>query len=64
VNYFIVSFFPSFVASENMPITSPSSHERLDSPVTVTGAGMAFEGQIGVVRVLEHLYTEIGLPLP
>jgi hypothetical protein len=48
------------VASENMAITSPRSHERLDSPVTVTGAGMAFEGQIGGVRVLDHLYYDIG----
>lgn len=48
------------VGSENMSITSPRSDERLDSPVTVTGSGIAFEGQIGVVRVLDHLYNDIG----
>jgi hypothetical protein len=48
------------VASENMAITSPRSNEHLYSPVTVTGAGMAYEGQIGVVRVLDHLYNDIG----
>jgi hypothetical protein len=48
------------VESKNMAITSPRSHERLDSPVTVTGSGIAFEGQIGVVRVLDHLYKDIG----
>jgi hypothetical protein len=48
------------VESENMAITSPRSHERLDSPVTITGSGVAFEGQIGVVRVLDHLYNDIG----
>jgi len=48
------------VESENMAITSPRSHERLNSPVTITGSGVAFEGQIGVVRVLDHLYNDIG----
>ncbi len=48
------------VESENFSITSPRSHERLDSPVTSTGSGVAFEGQIGVVRVLDHLYNDIG----
>ncbi len=48
------------VESENFSITSPSSHERLDSPVTITGSGVAFEGQIGIVRVLDHLYNDIG----
>jgi hypothetical protein len=48
------------VESENFSIASPKSHERLDSPVTSTGSGVAFEGQIGVVRVLDHLYNDIG----
>ena len=48
------------VESENFSITSPRSHERLVSPLTSTGSGVAFEGQIGVVRVLDHLYNDIG----
>jgi hypothetical protein len=48
------------VESENFSITGPRNHERLNSPVTITGAGIAFEGQIGVVRVLDHLYNDIG----
>src|SRR5207248_5389553 len=48
------------VESENFSITSPRSHEHLDSPVTSTGSGVAFEGQIGIVRVLDHLYNDIG----
>ncbi|HKV58715.1 MAG TPA: hypothetical protein VJO32_10545 [Ktedonobacteraceae bacterium] len=48
------------VGSENLSITSPRSLERVDSPLTVSGSGVAFEGQIGVVRILDHLYQEIG----
>ena len=48
------------VESENLSITSPRSLERLDSPATITGSGVAFEGQIGIVRVLDHLYNDIG----
>jgi hypothetical protein len=48
------------VENENMAITSPRSHERMDSPVTITGSGVAFEGQIGIVRILDHLYNDIG----
>jgi Immunoglobulin-like domain of bacterial spore germination len=46
--------------SANLSITSPKSYERLNSPVTVTGSGVAFEGQIGIVHVLDHLYNDIG----
>jgi Immunoglobulin-like domain of bacterial spore germination len=48
------------VESENLSITNPRSQERLDSPVTITGSGVAFEGQIGIVQVLDHLYNDIG----
>lgn len=48
------------VGSENLSITSPRSRERVDSPLTITGSGVAWEGQIGFVRILDHLYHEIG----
>jgi hypothetical protein len=41
-------------------ITTPIERDKLSSPVTVTGTGNAFEGQIGTVTVLDHLYTDIG----
>jgi immunoglobulin-like protein involved in spore germination len=43
-----------------MSITAPQDRDRLASPVTVTGTGNAFEGIIGKVIVLDHLYTNIG----
>ena len=48
------------VTSHGMSITSPQSRDLLSSPVTVTGTGSAFEGVIGTVMVLDHLYTDIG----
>jgi hypothetical protein len=43
-----------------MSITAPQSRNLLNTPVTVKGAGNAFEGKIGQVVVLDHLYTNIG----
>jgi Immunoglobulin-like domain of bacterial spore germination len=48
------------VTSNGMSITSPMNRDRLTSPITVTGTGNAFEGKIGTVKVLDHLYTDIG----
>jgi immunoglobulin-like protein involved in spore germination len=48
------------VTSNGMSITSPQSRDRLTSPVKVTGTGNAFEGVIGTVTILDHLYTNIG----
>jgi len=48
------------VTSNGMSITSPQSRDLLSSPVTVSGTGSAFEGVIGKVVVLDHLYTTIG----
>jgi immunoglobulin-like protein involved in spore germination len=50
------------VASGNglLTITSPVKGERLSSPVTLKGAGSAFEGEIGQAFVLDHLYSTIG----
>jgi hypothetical protein len=46
--------------SSVMSITSPHRGEVLTSPVTVKGTGSAFEGDVGTVFVLDHLYTDIG----
>jgi hypothetical protein len=48
------------VTASGMSITSPQSRDILSSPVNVTGTGNAFEGVIGTVDVLDHLYTPIG----
>ncbi len=43
-----------------LSISSPQKWERLTSPVTVRGTGSAFEGDVGSVFVLDHLYSDIG----
>jgi Immunoglobulin-like domain of bacterial spore germination len=43
-----------------MSITSPQRWDILTSPVTVKGTGSAFEGDVGTLYVLDHLYTAIG----
>ena len=48
------------VAADGMSITTPQSRDILASPVKVTGTGNAFEGVIGTVDILDHLYTTIG----
>jgi hypothetical protein len=48
------------VETAGMSITAPQNRDRLTSPVPVTGTGTAFEGKIGIVRVLDHLYNDIG----
>lgn len=48
------------VTSPGMTITSPQDRDRLTSPITVIGKGSAFEGIIGKVVILDHLYTDIG----
>jgi hypothetical protein len=48
------------VTTNGMSITAPQSRTRLSSPVSVQGTGPAFEGVIGPVIVLDHLYTNIG----
>jgi len=48
------------VTSKGMSITSPQERNRLSSPTAVTGSGNAFEGVIGRVFVLDHLYADIG----
>ena len=46
--------------SSVMSITSPQRWDILTSPVTVKGTGSAFEGDVGTLYVLDHLYTAIG----
>ena len=48
------------VTAENISITAPQSRDILASPMNVTGTGNAFEGVIGTVDVLDHVYTPIG----
>lgn len=48
------------VETTGMSITSPQNRDRVNSPVTVSGTGTAFEGKIGQVVVLDHLYNTIG----
>ena len=48
------------VTADGMSITSPGPLAQLSSPIGVKGTGSAFEGQIGQVIVLDHLYNKIG----
>ncbi|HVB20341.1 MAG TPA: hypothetical protein VNG51_00160 [Ktedonobacteraceae bacterium] len=48
------------VASKGFTITSPVERDSIRSPVIITGTGTAFEGVIGTVEVLDHLYNNIG----
>lgn len=48
------------VRTDGMSITAPQNRDRLTSPVTVTGTGSAFEAQVGIVYVFDHLSTDIG----
>ena len=43
-----------------MSLTSPAPLVVLSSPTLVKGTGNAFEGQIGQVKVLDHLYHALG----
>ncbi|HYX50310.1 MAG TPA: Gmad2 immunoglobulin-like domain-containing protein, partial [Ktedonobacteraceae bacterium] len=48
------------VTASNISITTPQSRDILASPLNVMGTGNAFEGVIGTVDVLDHVYTPIG----
>lgn len=48
------------VEADGMSITQPQNTSIIHSSTTVTGTGSAFEGVIGTVSVLDHLYTTIG----
>jgi hypothetical protein len=48
------------VTADEISITTPQSRDILASPMNVTGTGNAFEGVIGTVDILDHVYTPIG----
>jgi hypothetical protein len=48
------------VKVDGMSITSPNPMTVLSNPVSVKGTGSAFEGVIGHVIVLDHLYHSLG----
>ena len=48
------------VISPDLSISVPQDRDLLTSPTAVKGTGNAFEGRIGKVIVLDHLYSDIG----
>jgi hypothetical protein len=48
------------VESAGLSITQPQSASLIQGSTTITGTGSAFEGVIGKVTILDHLYTTIG----
>ncbi len=48
------------VTTDGLSVTAPQNRDVLSGATTVTGTGNAFEGVIGKVKVLDHLYTSIG----
>jgi len=48
------------VTADEISITTPQSRDILASPMNVTGTGNAFEGVIGTIDILDHVYTSIG----
>jgi hypothetical protein len=46
--------------SASVSITSPQNLGSITSPLTITGTGTAFEGMIGKVTILDHLYNPLG----
>ncbi|MGH2481454.1 MAG: hypothetical protein ACRDHW_17510, partial [Ktedonobacteraceae bacterium] len=48
------------VEASGMTITQPQAASLLSTPATIAGRGSAFEGIIGPVTILDHLYTTIG----
>lgn len=47
-------------STNGLSITQPQTGSLLRSSTTVTGTGTAFEGVIGKVTILDHLYADIG----
>ena len=48
------------VSTSGLLISSPQNRDLLNGTTTVAGVGNAFEGVIGKVKVLDHLYNSIG----
>jgi hypothetical protein len=47
-------------SSPNFAINTPANNDRINSPITVKGTGIAFEGHIGKLMVLDSHYNQIG----
>ena len=47
--------------ADDMAITAPQNGATVTSPVPVTGYGRPFEGEVGVVYLLDHLYNKSAL---
>jgi hypothetical protein len=47
-------------AVDGLSITGPAPLSVLSNPTVVKGTGNAFEGQIGQIKVLDHLYNSLG----
>lgn len=48
------------VTTNSLSISAPQNRDLLNGTTPVTGTGNAFEGVVGKVKVLDHLYTIIG----
>ncbi len=48
------------VTTDGMSISTPVKNDGVHSPVAVSGKGNAFEGRIGKIFVLNHLYDAVG----
>lgn len=48
------------VSTGNLDINTPQQRSQLHSPFAIVGKGPAFEGVIGNVAVMDHLYDTIG----
>jgi hypothetical protein len=48
------------VTDPGLSITNPAPSSQVSSPIQVSGTGSAFEGVIGKVVVLDHLYQPLG----
>jgi hypothetical protein len=48
------------VQTDWMAITSPIKYTHINTPVTVSGSGSTFKGQIGTVQILDYRYQQIG----
>lgn len=48
------------VATSGLSITQPQEAGLIHSAITVAGTGSAFEGVVGRVSILDHLYAAIG----
>jgi len=48
------------VTNDSLSISFPHTGKGILSPAQVTGSGSSFEGQVGTVYILDHLYNTVG----